>query len=239
MGVTAGFTEQALTDKRYLKTGELTKKGPGAVLAAGETSDLTDTAEHPPGTVIVLDSNDGKHYRADSVNGGDRAAAASVQSLEAPDGDWANATITIGVYYPDGTTIEKDVVLGAADDTIAEVVAAIQADKDLEGHIVPSDSGAADLLVITTVKKGAVRLTVTSTLASAFGANGQTDGGTEAKYLVTTHWAYLKGPGANGGLVDRDYTVPTIRAGDFDTSELSGLTEEARAYLTRMGSQFD
>jgi hypothetical protein len=235
MGITAGFNDRALTDKRFKLTGDLDKKGPVVVLAAGEVSDLTDTAEHPPGTVVCLDSDDGKCYRADSANGGDRNAAASVQSLEAPDTDWDGETITIAVFYPDGTGVEKDVLAAATDDTIAELVALINADPVLEGHVIASDAGAGDELVIETVKKGAVGLKVTSTLASAFGAAGQSDRGVEAKYFVTDHWAYLK----NGDGTGRDYQVSTIRAGDFDTSELSGLTDEARAYLERMGSQFD
>lgn len=236
MTLPAGFSERSLTDKRFKLSGDLDKKGPVVLLAGGETSDLTDTAEHPPGTVVVLDSDDDKAYRADSVNGGDRHAAAEIRSAEAPDGDWASKTLAWSVYYPDGTVVGGAVAIAADDDSVDEVRDVLNADALFAAHLIASSDTQ---LVITSRAKGAVRVYVSLNLDTGFGTDDGSSSsavaeGTEAKYFVTQHWAYLK-----DGNNDRDYLVKTLRAGDFDTSELSGLTNEARAYLRSMGSQFD
>lgn len=236
MGITAGFSERALTDKRFKLSGDLDKEGPVVLLAGGETSDLTDTAEHPPGTVVVLDSSDDKAYRADSANGGDRHAAAAVRSAEVPDADWADKTLTWDVFYPDGTGASGTVASGGDETSVAAWVTLLNADVSFRNHLVAS---ADTELVITSLRKGAVTVRIQLNLTTAYGtisgSNSYTDGaGTEAKYFVTQHWAYLK-----DGTTDRDYQVKTLRAGDFDTSELSGLTNEAKAYLRGAGSQFD
>lgn len=219
-----------LSDARKVQGGSVRLKG-------GVTTNWPTTGGKvmPAGAVVVKKTADGLYYLANDAVNGDRNAAASVESLEKPDSDWQSKTITWTVTYPDGKVFGDTVALGATDDSIAEVVAALNGDPSFRAHLVASDSGADDLLVITTVAKGNVHLHVTSDLESAFGEDGQEGVGSEADYRVVYEQRDLVG--LNGAARDSDLT-PTLLAGHFDESKLVGLTSEARAVLESRGSIF-
>lgn len=234
----AGFTEFELSHKAYLVNGYRTIQGGDITLAGNQTTDYPDTGgkRAPEGMVVVKETGDGLYYPADAANDGahgDRNAAAVVASLEAADTDWDGTTITIEITYPDGTVISDDVLLAGTDDSTSEVVTLINGRQKLEGHVVASGNDG-QVLTLTTVKKGNVHLKVTSDLATAYGANGVEDDGVQADYRVITRQA---------DTVDLDgasYTpvVPSLIAGAFDESELSNLTNEAKAVLLGNGSSF-
>lgn len=234
----AGFTEVELAHKAYLVNGSRTIQGSDVTLAGNQTTDYPDTGgkRAPEGMVVVKESGDGLYYAADAANDGahgDRNAAASVASLEAADTDWDGATYTITVTYPDGTVVEKTLTAAGTDDSTSEMVTLINSDQTLEGHVVASGNDG-QVLTITTVRKGNVHLKVTSSLATAFGANGQEDDGVQADYRVITRQAdTVDLAGASYAPV-----VPTLIAGAFDESELSNLTDEAKAVLLGNGSSF-
>lgn len=207
-------------------------------LKGGVTTNFPATGDKvmPAGAVVVKKTADGLYYLADDGVNGDRNAAAAIESLEKPDADWKEKTITWAVTYPNGVTVGGDVTLGTADDSIAEVVTALNADSAFHAHCVASDSGAGDLLVITTRAKGNVTLAVSSDLATAYGDGVTlTDEGTEADYRVVAEQRSLVSAG--GASRDSD-PVPTLLAGHFDESELTGLTDEAKATLLARGSLF-
>lgn len=232
--------------KAILRTGFRTIQGDDVVIAGGQTTDYPSTGgkRAPPGLVVVKESGDGKYYLAsgaDGVSAGDINVAAVVTSIEAPDADWKNKTLTWSIFYPDGTKETGTVLGGAGDDTIAEWVTVLMADAQFKERFIATDSGAADLLVITSRAKGNVRIRMSMDLDTAFatddGASSSDSArGTQADYRVITQHRDLVGL---DGLTRDSEFVPTLLAGDFDTSELTGLTDEARAVLEARGSTFD
>jgi len=222
---TQSYRRHRISDHPYVKGGV-------GVLDAGNTdAGSTPATRFRPGNVVALRTSTGRFVAANDANG-DRNTAASVTSDEKPDADWQSKTLTV-------TSSEGDVVvvLGGADDTIAEVVTAVNAAAAaLNIPIVAADSGAADLLVLSTTRKGAgTWIKVTSDLATAFGAAGKEDSGSDADYRVTEEHA---------DLIDENGTAvharcATSRAGHYDKSELINLTGEALDVLSRRGSVFE
>lgn len=194
----------------------------------------------PAFAVVVKKTADGLYYLANDDANGDRNTPAVVTSIEKPDADWKGKTITWTLYLPDGTVEEDSVLLGNDDDTIAEVVTALNGDDDFSDRFVASDSGAGDLLVITTKLKGRVGLKVSMDLDTAYetdaGATSyDTAEGAIADYRITAEQRQLVGIG--GAARDSD-PVPTFLAGHFKESELTGLTLEAKATFIGRGSIF-
>lgn len=218
-----------LSDARKVQGNDVRLKG-------GVTTNFPATGEKvmPAGAVVVKKTADGLYYLADDGVNGDRNTAAAIDSLEKPDADWKSKSITWAVTYPDGKVFTDAVALGADDDTIAEVVTALNANVAFRAHLIASDSGAADLLTITTVAKGRVHLALSSDLATVYG-DGVTleDEGTEADYRVTYEQRDLT---KVGGAARNSSFVPTLLAGHFQASALTGLTAEARAVLESRGS---
>lgn len=161
---------------------------------------------------ILLKGADGLWY--DDTSGGVVSAGAYVLSSEAPDADWDNKVIT---FKLDGMTIGT-VTLGAADDTIAEVVAAINAVEEIRALFTASDNGADDLLRITCNLPGkAHHIEVTCDLATAFGASGQSARGTDGDWAVLRDYVDM----LDGNAVAADqHGVTLVRCGHFDESEL-------------------
>lgn len=231
----AGFTEFELAHKAFLIDGSRTIQGRDVTLAGNQTTNYPASGGKrvAEGTVVVKKTGDGLYYLADDGSNGDRNAAATVASLEAADTDWDGATYTITITYPDGTVVEKALTAAGTDDSTSEMVTLINSDQTLEGHVVASGNDG-QVLTITTVRKGNVHLKVTSSLSTAFGASGQEDDGVEADYRVVTRLADTT------DLAGSSYApvVPTLLAGAFDESELSNLTDEAKAVLLGRGSSF-
>lgn len=206
-------------------------------LKGGITTDFPQTGDKimPAGAVVVKETGDGLYYLASGADGasaGDINTVAQVDSAEAPDSDWKSKTITWTVTYPWGEIATGTVTLGTGDDTVNEVRDALNADAEFRNHL---EAVSNTILEIYTHQKGAVHLLVTSNLSTAFGASGTEGEGTEADYRVTTEPRALTDI---GGATRNSDPVPTLLAGHFDESELTGLTEEAKAVLQRRGSIF-
>lgn len=223
--------------KKFLVDSQLTLQGGDVRLKGGITTNYPQTGDKimPQGAVVVKETGDGLYYLASGADGasaGDINTVAQVDSAEAPDSDWKSKTITWTVTYPWGEIVTGTVTLGTGDDTVNEVRDALNADTHFANHLLAASN---TIVEITTRQKGAVHLLVTSNLATAFGASGTEGEGTEADYRVITEQRSLVGVG--GATRDSD-PVPTLLAGHFDESELTGLTEEAKAVLQRRGSRF-
>jgi hypothetical protein len=193
----------------------------------------------------VKESGDGLYYLADAANDGahgDRNAGAVVTSVEAPDADWKDKTLSWEVRYKDGTIVTGSVTAaGADDDTIAEWVTLLNADPAFAAHLIASDSGGDNFLVITTRAKGKIGLYVSLDLDTGFddddGASSSDEAeGTEADYRVVLQHCDLQD--INGDAA-ASKPVATLLRGKFKESELSHLTDEAKAVLQGRGSFFE
>ena len=213
-------------------------------LKGGVTTDFPATGDKvmPAGAVVVLKTSDGLYYLANDAANGDRNTPAVVTSIEKPDADWKDKTLTWTVYYPDGEVATGAVAAsGADDDTIAEWVTLLNADPAFAAHLTASDSGAGDLLVCTTKSSGRVGLKISLDLDTAYttddgASSSATDEGAEADYRVITEQRSLVS--LTGASRTSDST-PGLLAGHFDESELTGLTLEAKAVLIGRGSLFE
>lgn len=235
MSALGGFKEYNLTDVAFLLTGEGKIGGDDVVVASGQTSSITPDHRHPPGTVLVKKTGDGKFYLATDSANVDSPAAASVSSLEAADDDWEDSTITVTGHWGSLT-----VTLATTDDTTAEVVAAINAAAaalDPEwGPIVATGSNGNPVVVTNRdVGEGTYLHVIHNGATTAFGASGTDAVGTDPEVRVTAYWCDLKDLEGTA----TDALVPTLVAGHFDESELSGLTAEAKAILQKRGSRFE
>ena len=181
------------------------------------------------GLVVVLVTADGNYILADTA-GGDRNASASVSASETADADWQNATITVTV---DGGQ-PFDIVLGAGDDTDAEVVTALNANAVFAAHCLADVSGVR--VRIRTREAGAHKsLLVEADVASMFGAAGTEDSGSDADYRVIEKHLDMRDPIS---LAAVDSPAESTIVGHYDESELGSLSAEARATLSRRGSIF-
>jgi hypothetical protein len=243
----SGFTSLELAHKAYLIDDSRTIQGNDVVVAGGQTTDYPASGGKrlAPGTVVVKESGDGLYYLADGADGasaGDINTAAVVTSIEAPDADWKDKTLTWTVFPGTGAPISGTVVAaGADDDTIAEWVALLNADPAFVALLTASDSGGDDFLVITSKQKGDVRIRVSIDLDTAFatddGATSSDEAsGTEADVrVVTQHRDLIDISGASFN----SHPVATLMAGRFDESELSNLSNEAKEILRGRGSIFE
>lgn len=246
----AGFNSFELAHKAFLVDGSRTKQGSDIPIAGNQTTNYPASGGKriPEGCLVVKESGDGLYYLADGADGasaGDINTAAVITSAEAPDAGWKSMSLTWNLYLPDGTNVSGTVALGGSDETIAAVVTALNADNGFNAHLVASDAGASDLLVITSRAKGRVRLRVLADLDTAFATdNGSTSSdeasGAEADYRVVTKQC---------DTVDLDgasfvSVVPSLTAGRFDESEMWGgaaatVPNEAKAVLIGRGSTFE
>lgn len=233
-----------LRHKKFLVSSMKTFQGNDIKLKGGVTTDFPATGGKvmPAGAVVVKKTSDGLYYLASDAANGDRNAGAIVTSLEKPDADWKDKTLTWTINYPDGT-VETGTVLGAnGDDTIAEWVTVLNADERFSDHFVASDAGASDLLVITSRAAGnGITARMSMDLDTAFatddGATSHADGtSVDADYRVVYEQRSLVD--AAGASRNSD-PVPTLLAGHFDESELTGLTLEAKAVLLGRDSFFE
>lgn len=231
-----------LRHKKHLIDDQKKVQGNDIRLKGGVETDFPADGDKvmPAGAVVVKKTADGLYYLANDAANGDRNTPAIVTSAEKPDADWKDKTITWTLFHPDGSVEEGSVLLDNDDDTIAEVIAALEANVEFDARFTATDSGAGDLLVITTRKKGRVGLKVSidldTALATDDGATSSDEGeGAEADYRVVNEQRSLVSIG--GAARDSD-PVPTLLAGHFDESELTGLTLEAKAVLMGRGALF-
>jgi len=201
----------------------------------------TPTWRFRDGNVVVLVTATGRYVEADDA-AGDVNQSASASALETADVDWQSTTITVRLGGKGGLSF--DVVLGAADDTDAEVVTALNANATFAAHCLADVDGG--VVRIRTRRAGADQnIHVTSSLATAYGASGIGANGTDADYRVTTISTELQDE--NGTAIHAP--VENLLAAHFDESELivggaaatadtTGAWAEARAVLSRRGAIF-
>lgn len=201
------------------------------VLDSGNVdSGSVPTSRLREGNVMVKRTSTGKYIEADDANG-DRNAGAVVTAAEAADSDWQSADITVSQNGGDKVTVS----LGGSDDTNAEVATALNADADFARNYIADGSGA--LLTITSLRTGEdVQLTVTSDLATAFGANGTNASGTWADYGV------LQRPvdqADDAGTASDTHGSIAYAKARFKESLLINLTPDARRALIGRGCSFE
>ncbi|HYE92706.1 MAG TPA: hypothetical protein VEA38_16875 [Terriglobales bacterium] len=241
-----GFTSTEFAHKAFLVDGSRTKQGNDVIIKGGQTTGWPASGgkRARAGTVVVKESGDGLYYLSDAADGaaaGDINTAAVVTSAEKPDADWASKILTWTLYLPNGLVQSGTVTLAAGDDTIAEVVTALNADAQFKDRFVASDAGASDLLVITSRLKGNVKAKMSMDLDTAYGTD---DGSTSSAYASGVE-ADVRVIMQDRDLVDLDnasfdsHPVATITAGRFDESELANLSHEAKAILIARGSTFE
>ncbi len=182
-----------------------------------------------PGTVIVRAVGTHKFVVAGNPVGAG-SQPASVLASEAADGQWPGTTI--GIAIDGGVTL--GIQLGTSDDDNAAVIAALNAHPIFAAHcIADEDQG---FVRIRTRFAGADRyIHVHSSLGSAFGQAGIDGVGRDGDYRVTEDWADIRD--AAGNPVDTPVTTSLV--GFYKTTNLVALTAEARAVLSRRGSQFE
>lgn len=230
--------------KKHLATGQLTMQGGDVRLKGGVETDFPADGGKvmPAGACVVKKTADGLYYLANDAANGDRNAAASVTSAEKPDDDWKDKTLTWTLYLPDGTTESGTVAAAGGDEnSIAAWITLLEGDDDFTDRFTAADSGAGDLLVITTKRKGRVGMKISMDLDTAFAnddgdSSSDEDFGTEADYRITDAQRSLVD--MNGAARDSD-PVPTLLRGHFNESEILGLTAEAKAAFIGRGSIFE
>lgn len=206
------------------------KDAPVTLDSTNTDSGSTPASRFRAGNVVILRTSTLRYVEANDTNA-DSMAAATVRSAEAPDADWQSATITVSA---DGQAVII-VTLGATDDTVAEVVTALNADAIFAANFIAADAGAGDEVDITALEGGAGKfILVESSLATAFGAAGTTGIGTDPDVRVMEEVV---------DLVDRDNVAINESGvasfvGDYDESVLINLTDEAKAVLLRRGASF-
>lgn len=206
----------------------------GTLKSTNVDGGFSPTTTLRPGNVLCKGA-DGLWY--DDLSGGVASAGAYVLSAEAPDADWQNKILT---FKLDGLTVGT-VTLGAADDTIAEVVTAVNAVEEIRSIFTASDNGSDDLLRITCNLVGkAHHIEVTCDLSTAFGASGQNARGTDADWAVLRDYVSM----LDGNQVASDMQgVTLVRRGHFDESELiwagaATLPQDFVRIMLQRGAEF-
>lgn len=210
--------------------------GPAIVLDSSDVdSGQSPTSLIGPGNVVVLRTSTGRYVEANDANG-DRNTQASVTALitNPGSGGWDGNLIIIH----NGRSLT---VALSGDNTDAAVVAAIKAAAAAEDPEFGSITAAvvSSRVVVYSQLYGADQSLEVyhASVATAFGAQyaSTTYGhGSDADYRVTEDFC---------SLIDRDGNavhgqVANSMAGFYDESNLTNLTGEARAVLSRRGSIF-
>ncbi len=228
-----GIKSFSLDDAAYLYDGQGAVQGNDVLMASGQSSSITPTYRHPPGTVLIKKTGDGKYYVATDQTNSDSPSGATVTALETADDDWEDSTITLRGHW--GTLT---VTLATTDDTDAEVVsainAAIAAVAPEQGPVISAVVSNKVVVTNRDVGSGTWLHVLHNGCTTAFGATGTDDTGDDPDVRVSTTWVDLQdlaGTAADG-------LVPTLTKGRFRTASLSSLTAEARGVLERRGSTF-
>lgn len=230
-----GFKSFENEDVAFLVDGQVpTQRGSSVLMASGQTSDVTPDHRHPPGTVLIKKTGDGKYYLADDLTNADSPSAASINTLitNPGSGGW-DGNLIISGHWGDLT------VALSGDNTDAAVAAAIIAaaaalNPEGQAPITAADASGSVSISNSDVGSGTWIHAYHATVTTMLGANGTGDNGEDPDVRVTNGWAELKDLNATA----QDYSVPTVLAGHFRTSALSSLTAEARGVLERRGSRF-
>lgn len=196
--------------------------------SASVDSANTPTTQLRRGLVVGFDSATGAYFNASNA-AVDAHVKASVDSAEAPDGDWEATTLTVALTGIGALTH----VMGSNTTVtnLATAIADINADPALAPYIIASDNGSG-LLRITAVQDG-VDIEVSSSLSTAYG------GVTVSGSATLTTYGILMDPvvsmrGINDDLVDRRaqaYIGRVVAKED----RLFDLTLAAKTYFEKAG----
>lgn len=229
-----GIKSYDLSDVPFLYDGRNSQRGSEVTMAKSQASSLTPTTLHPPGTVLIKKTSDGKFYLATDVANCDSPDAASINTLvtNPGSGGWDGDLIISGHW---GTIT----VALSGDDDDAAVATAINTavaaqDPETQARITAADATGSVSITNFDVGPGTWLHAYNADVAGMFGANGTDDQGNDADVRVTSDFVDLVD--LNGTAADAQ--VPTLRKGNFRTAQLSSLTAEARGILERRGSQF-
>lgn len=233
------FSSTTVTGRHHLIDDTLNVPFSDAVIDSGVSdSGSTPTTLIRPGTVLVKRTSTGRYVAANDANA-DVPTQASVSSVAAAGATWASKIVTVVI---NGITIVA-VTLGAADDTTAEVVTALNANAIFAANCIASGTNG-NPVVIKTLRAGAdVALKVFGDHADVFTVAGTFATGTDPDVIVTDAFAPVADE--NGTAVHAP--VKALCAGYFDLSELivagtaGGLRTTAPiayAVLSKLGSKW-
>jgi hypothetical protein len=138
--------------------------------------------------------------------------------------------------------VESSTVVASGGDegSLAAWLTLLNADVAFRARMVAADDGSGKLRV-TTLRKGNVRLRLSLNLDTGYA----TDDGSSSSNEAAGTEADVRVIMQDRDLVDLDGAsfdsrpVATIKAGRFDESELSNLSDEAKAILLGRGSTFE
>lgn len=182
---------------------------------------------------VLATKSDGKYIEADRYSELTAVVAPTFVSAEVPDSDWAGKVVKL---YSDGAEVAS-VTLGGADDTLAEVVSALNGDASFAKHATAS---ADTNLRITSDFAGrghsiGASINLTTGFATISGSSSyQSDAGSFPTYAITTEPLDLKD--ING--VAKDNGCSAAISGRFNTADLRNLTGQAKAALEKQGCVF-
>lgn len=229
------INEFSLAPKGFLFYPDDAVRGSDVLMAASQTSSITPTWRHPPGTVLIKKTSSGKYYLADDVTNADNPTAASVATLVTNPGagGWDGNLIISGHWGSITVALSGDNTDAAV---AAAIIAAVAAQNpETQARITAADTTGEVTITNFDVGSGTWLSAYHATVTTMFGAApGVTDNGEDPDVRVTTEFAELQD--LNG--TARDHLVPTLLKGKFKTSQLSHLTAEARGVLERRGSSF-
>lgn len=227
MTLVPGFRSNDLTPKSVLVDGQLTVQNDSVLMASGQSSSITPSFRHPPGTVLGYDAGTGKWYLADN---------SLVDADTRPSITSSGHSDTLGLIRIVGNHGTIDVTTTTGTGTEANTVTDLNADEVFNSHYVASVVG-------TDVKIEAINggeeewFYIDSATADGFGfAEGQANEvkGTSGNFVVTADFVDLQD--LDG--VATDAYVPAYWRGHFDESELTKLTARAKSVLLARGSKF-
>lgn len=247
----AGFESLAASHRAYVVDGSRSIQGNDVVVAGGQTTNYPASGNKrlPEGAVVVKKTGDGKYYLADLSDGatyGDINTAAIVTSDQAGAAGWASKVFT-WTFRSGSTRSSGTITAGGADDTTAEFVTLFNADAAFRSRAIASGSNGSPL-VLTTLAKGDVELTITENVAAhaAFGGGTGSAAGTTAVGAVADTRVLAREVDTvdtSGNSRDSDPTL-NLKAGRFLTTEMWGgstatIPAESKANLIGAGSSFE
>jgi hypothetical protein len=223
-----GFGSHDLADVAYLLDGQgAPVRGKDVLMASGQTSGITPNHRHPPGTVLVLRTGTGKYELATSANV-DTMGVATITTSGHADGN--------GVIKLVGNHGTISVTTTTGSGTEANNATDLNGDSDFAAHYEASSADGELTIASRNVGRDEWFYMHADTMATAAFSEGVANGvqGTDPDVRVTSDYAELKDIDGTA----QDYLVANLTRGNFDESNLSSLTKEAKAVLLRGGSTF-
>lgn len=228
-----GFNSHEYEDVSFLKDGQgAPVAGPTVLMASGQTSAISPNTVHPPGTVLVKKTGDGKFYLGTDTTNGDAPAAASINTLitNPGAGGWDGDLVIKGHWGTLTVALSGDNTDAAV---AAAIIAAAAAVNPEYSPITAADATGSVSITNKDTGKGTYLHAVHATVTTMLGASGADARGTDPEVVVTKDFA---------DLLDRqgtaqDAQVPTYSKGRFLLAGLSGYTAETLAVLERGGSE--